>query len=392
MQKSDYALFIERMTQLKTRPLPKELLACIDKRSLMKIVDDCLTNFSRQKRLKGLMANRAIRFTKNYTGFARTFCVLRAPDGEYQFILETKSKTAQNRKRCIEKAEGGFKAGKPAWRLDAKKGPQPFFSLIVPLSERANATIKDKEVIDNLNTIKEEVQYPWQFAKDKGLQRNTLGAVYQNKRGIFASIYSKKGITLEDAATKHFRITPAERKHIALSLLKTIEFLHSKNHVFQDIKPLNVLLFRKTNGALKVRLNDPGQVAKPGTKNECVATHDYESPEIALAHTKRTHYFSYFQRENKKHGLSLGKKVANALQKKLHTLLSKKKVDELKKAYLVPHPANDMWAIGTTLFYLFHKDHLPCKIPTAKRFAGFFAPRDERITAQEALKQWRKKL
>lgn len=392
MQKSDYALFIERMERLKTRPMPKELLACIDKKSLMAIIDDCLTNISRQKRLKGIMANRAIRFTKKYTGFARTFCVLRAPNGEYQFILETKSKTAKNRKHNVEKAEGGFKTGKPAWRLDAKNGPQSFFSLIVPLSEKANATIKDKEVIENLNLIKEEVQYPWQFTKDKGLQRNTLGAVYQNKRGIFASIYSKKGITLEDAAAKHFRITPTERKQIGVSLLKTIEFLHSKNHIFQDIKPLNILLFRKANGALKVRLNDPGQVAKPGTKDECVATHDYESPEIALAHTKRTQYFSYFQKENKKHGLSLGKKVANALQKKLNTLLSKKKVDELKKTYLTPHPANDMWAVGTTLFYLFHKHQLPGKVPSDKRFAGFFAPRDERITAREALKQWRKKL
>lgn len=391
MQKSDYALFIERMEQLKTRPLPKELLACINKKSLMKIVDDCLTNINTQKRLKGIMANRAIRFSKESTRFARTFCVLRAPDGQYQCILETKSKTANNRKHEIEKAEGAFKTGKPAWRLDAKKGPQPFFSLIVPLSKKAKATLKDKEVIDNLNAIKEEVQYPWQFAKDSGLQRNTLGAVYQKKKGLFASIYSKKGVTLEDAAEKKFRLRSLDRKQIAISLLKTVAFLHSKNHIFQDIKPLNLLLFRKRNGKIKARLNDPGQVAKPGTKDQCVASYDYESPEIALAHSKRTQYFNYFLREYKKYGPSLGKIVANDLQKKLSATLNKKQVDQLKKSYLTPHPANDMWAVGTTLFYLFHRDRIPSKVPTDKRFASFFAPRDKRITAQNALKQWRKK-
>ncbi len=391
MQKSDYDLFIERMEQLKTRPLPKELLACINKTSLMKIVNDCITNMSRQKKLKRLRENCAIRFTKADTGFARTFCVLRAPDGQYQFILETKSKTSRHRKRKVEKAEGAFKTGKPAWRLDAQNGPQAFFSLIVPLSKKATATVKDEEVIQNLNAVKEEVQYPWQFPKGKGLQRNTLGALYQNKKGIFVSVYSKKGVTLEDAADKKFRLQPAERKTIALSLLKTVSFLHSVNHIFQDIKPLNLLLFRKRNGKIKVRLNDPGLVAKPDTKEECIATHDFESPEIALAHTKRTGYYRYFLRENKKYGFSLGKKVANDLLEKLKTTLTRKQVDNLKKSYLAPHPANDMWAVGTTLFHLFHKNQIPSKVPTDKRFAGFFAPRDERITAREALKQWSKK-
>ncbi|HRE32494.1 MAG TPA: hypothetical protein PLD88_11020, partial [Candidatus Berkiella sp.] len=168
----DYYNFIDRIKQFKKHPLPKALLECIDKPSLMQIIDDVLTNPGRQKRHKGLKPNNAIRYTKEFTDFSRTFCILRAPDGEYQCILETKSKNAENKKRKIKVAKGGFKIGKPAWRLDGKKGAQAYYSLKVLLSKKSNASLTDKGVTKALEALKSEVQFPWQYGKESGLMRN----------------------------------------------------------------------------------------------------------------------------------------------------------------------------------------------------------------------------
>ncbi|MCS5710841.1 protein kinase domain-containing protein [Candidatus Berkiella aquae] len=389
MLSQDYDAFMQRMKQFKKHPLPKELLECIDKRSLMKIVDDVLTNPGRQKRYRGLKPNKAIRYSKEFTDFTRTFCVLRAPNGEYQCILETKSKNAQNKKRKIKVAKGGSKIGKPAWRLDGKNGAESYYSLKVRLSKKSNASITDKKVIEELEALEKEVQFPWQYGKESRLVRNVMGAVYQRENELVASVYSKKGSTLFE--TNKSQLSSREREQIASDLLKSVAFLHSEEQIFQDIKCSNILLFRKKDGGIKAKLTDPGQVASIHSSDECVATIDYESPEIALAHAGKTSYSNYFKKTYLKDGPTLGKKQANVLLKKLQKTLSRKKVSELKKEYLVPHQANDMWAIGVTLYKLFHKDQLPKTIPTTKRFAGFFAPRDKRITADDAVKLWTKK-
>ncbi|MGE3319457.1 MAG: hypothetical protein AB7I18_09165 [Candidatus Berkiella sp.] len=387
----DYNAFMERITQLKTAKIPSKLYGCITKKSLMAIVDDILTNFSRQKRYKGLQPNQALRITKEQSGLARTFSVLRDPKGHYRCILETKSKTAQNKKRVIDQeVEGGFKTGKPAWRLDGKKGPQAYFSLVLPIKKRAKSlNVQDKKSKEKLEELKAEVALPWELAKESGLQRNTLGAVYLNKKGVMASIYSKQGVSL-DEAEKKFPLTLAERHEVATSLLKTADLLHSNELVFQDFKPRNILLFRKSNGKLKVAVTDPGHVSRPNKKEISVATFGYESPEIALAHSKPSYYHDYFANKYKKH-LSLGKRRANKLESKLIAQGKESEVGELRSEFLAAHPSNDMWALGVTLWKLF-KGKKPGTIPKDKQFAGFFASRETRWTAKQALQEWTPKM
>ncbi|HRE32495.1 MAG TPA: protein kinase, partial [Candidatus Berkiella sp.] len=105
--------------------------------------------------------------------------------------------------------------------------------------------------------------------------------VYKRKDELVASIYSKKGTTLFE--TKKNQLSADDREQIAIDLLKSVEFLHSEGQIFQDIKCSNILLFRKKDGRIKAKLTDPGQVASIHSVNQCVATIDYESPEIALA-------------------------------------------------------------------------------------------------------------
>lgn len=384
----DYLAFMSRMEQLKTKTFPKELLSCISKSSLIAIIDDVLTNPSRQKRYKGLQVNQAIRITKNQSGLARTFCVLRDPNGGYRCILETKSKNARNNKRKVEKAEGGFKTGKPAWRLDGKNGPDPYFSLVLPLKAGAKRlNFEDKEIKKALADVKDEVALPWDLDKESGLHRNTLGAVYLNKKGAMVSIYSKRGVSLDDAEQK-FPLTLAERYQVATSLLKTAEYLHARNYVFQDFKPGNILLFRKSNNRLKVTVTDPGQVSSKNKKETSVATFGFESPEIALAHSIPSYYHDYFEKKYSK-SLSLGKKTANQLESELIKSGKAAEVQKLKKSYLNAHPSNDMWALGVTLWKLFNRQK-PRTIPSQKQYAGFFAPREKRWTAKQALQEWTK--
>jgi hypothetical protein len=390
MPNRQYYQFIERIKAIKSQTLPKDLLACINQEALMDIADDILEDMTHQKRMKGLMPNQGCRFNKKHSGLARTFSVLRDPQGNFQCILETKSKNAANKKQKIETAEGGFKSGKAAWRIDAKNGPQPYFSLVLVLKENGKLSdLTNAEVVKKLKELKEEIALPWEFDKAAGLQRNTLGAIYTNRKGLVASIYSKKGIPLNKALQKKMLIC-AQREVIANSLLNTISKLHHRSLVFQDLKPANILLFYKKNGQLKVRLTDPGHVSKPSRKETSVATAGYESPEIALGHSSPSaFYHEYYQTEYKKKGISLGKQVANKWEK---TQIKKSAVENIKQQKaegLEAHQANDMWAMGVTLYKLF-RNHKPRNIPTEQRFAGFFKPRESRITADEALAQWKK--
>lgn len=384
----EYDQFLERIQKLKKGNLPNELLACIDRTSLMAIVDNITKDISNKRRFKGLKPNSACRVKRKHSGLARAYCVLRDPLGNYQCILETKSKNAANKKQTIETAEGGFKKGKPAWRLDGKNGPEPYFSLLLMLKEDGQfSDINDKDVIKKLKALKAEIGLAWEFDKEVGLQRNTLGEVYVTSKGLVASIYSKKGMPL-NKTLKQEKLSLAEREQIALSLLKTVAKLHRKKIVYQDLKPANVLLFRKKDGSLKVRLTDPGHVSRPSKKEISVATSGYESPEIAIAHSvKDTYYHSYFKKSYANKGLSLGKKLANKIERELKAQGAVKQIIELKETGLKANRANDMWAMGVTLFKLFNNKK-PRTIPTDRRYAGFFASQDKRLTADEALAQW----
>jgi len=391
MPMQDYEQFIKRINALKNQPMPNELLACIDQKSLDAIIHLISNNMSKQKRFKGLSANQALRISKTYSGFARTFCVLRDSNGRYQCILETKSKNAKNKKQMTQKAEGGFKIGKPAWRLDAQDGPKPYLSLVLFLKENGSLSdLNDKIIIKKIAALKAEVSLPWEFDKEVNLQRNTLGEIYVNKKNaLVASIYSKMGMPL-DEAIKDGSLNNQEREQIAESLLKTVIALHRQKVVYQDLKPANILLFRNKSGKLKVKLTDPGHVSKPGHEETSVATAGYESPEIAMAHSvEETYYYSYYKGGYKKKGNSLGKKGAVHLEKQLRNKGELEKIKQLKKKGLKADSANDMWAMGITLYELF-RNKKPTTLPTGKRFAGFFTLRESRLTAEEALKDWKK--
>lgn len=386
--------FIERIQHLKNQTMPPLLLDCIQQADLMAIVDDLLTNKQRQSRYKKLQPNQAIRISKESKGLKCTFCVLRTPDGEYRCILETKSKSANDTKRKIEKVNGTNKYGKPSWRLDGKNGPQEYISLVKvvhPNVKKINP--KNKAVAKKLEEIKREVEFPWTFAKKSGLQRTALGAVYTNKKGGMISIYSKKGIPLDKLENHKITLTEEEKNDVAVSLLKTTALLHENQVIYQDIKPANILLFNKpSDGSKKVKLIDPGSVFKPGMppSTQCLATYPYESPEISLAQTNSgADYFHYFKNHYAKSGPSLASPIANYLYNRLSTL-GDEKHELATKQLLKPHPANDLWALGVTLSWLFN-NQLPNKIPTEPHFAGFFEARPQRFTAAQALTMWSNK-
>lgn len=375
-----------RLRQLKQKRLPRALAACVYKKDLLVIIDKLLHNETMLNCYKALAPNSAVRFNKENYNLPRTVCVLRGPDGKFQCILETKSKTNKHTKHKIEVAKGGFKTGKPAWRLDGEKGVEPYFSLLLPL-EAENLT--DPKAVENIAKLKAEVSLAWELDKDSGMQRNRLGAIYKNKKDeLVASIYSKQGTPLNKALKERFPITFDERNEIAISLLKTTAHLHEQNLVFQDFKPQNILLFRKKNGKLKVKLTDPGHLSRPSKPEISVATSGYESPEIALAHSVyNSEYYNYFADRYKKSGNSLGKQLSIDLEKKLTKNKDLTNLAALRKHYLQANPSNDMWALGTTLYKLF-RSKKPKKLPTEKLFACFFADRQARLTAQQTLDLW----
>ena len=78
-------------------------------------------------------------------------------------------------------------------------------------------------------------------------------------------------------------LTPKQLKQIMLELSTAVLFLHSVGIIHRDLKPENVLISKKENGDITVKLIDFGfsrVLGKLDNLNESYGTFSYASPEI----------------------------------------------------------------------------------------------------------------
>ncbi|HRE32610.1 MAG TPA: hypothetical protein PLD88_11600, partial [Candidatus Berkiella sp.] len=79
-----------------------------------------------------LVPGKAYYLDKAQSSLSRNLSVLRNNKGEYKLIVETKSKLANGQKQKLPLVEGGYKKGKPAWRVDTEE--EHYFSLITHIN------------------------------------------------------------------------------------------------------------------------------------------------------------------------------------------------------------------------------------------------------------------
>ncbi|MBI2791752.1 MAG: hypothetical protein HYX61_07330 [Gammaproteobacteria bacterium] len=378
--------FLSRLKNVKNNNhYPNALLECISPKDLNQILDKLIFNKELHKQLQSLPVSNALHLPKEISKLSRTIAIARDPEGQYLCILETKSKNAKNEKCEIEELDGGFKSGKPAWRLDGLHGPTPYASLSVEIETKKRKGM-NLTPLQQIEKLKKEIAYPWQVPENDFLLRSVQGPIYTNKKGIRFCIYSPLGIPLIDRKKYGLKLSQEDKNDIASQLLQGLCFMHELGDIHQDIKPGNVIIFIDENRKKHAKYIDFASICGREAFHRLLSTIGYESPEIALAHTNKkmpdyTDYVRAYKTEK-----TLAKKYADEIEKRFLEGNQKRELDALKKEYENPAFENDVWACGIMLYELYHQNFTPMTPPKEEFFKGMLNPkRNKRLTAKQAL-------
>ncbi len=302
--------------------------------------------------------------------------VCRDPDGEYYFILPLDD--VFNSKPIFS---GAQKECFSALRLDGKEGLEDYVDLLTQLSGES-----DKEDLEN------EILLPWRLQAlseaPLSIVLCILGPQIEHERENFQHVFARRGIPLKNLCYSNLKMGSLER--MGVQLFQTLEFMHENNCQHQDIKQTNIIIYGK-NENIQAKFTDWGNAywqALPAYRQQAIATLDYETPELRVAHAPKFRYSSKYP------GIYTVKSCSTLAKHYLENMPPSKKeeLDGLHIEYLKPHSANDVYALGTTLF-AFKYGITPFTAPREESWAGMMACfREERWTARQALNHWRSEL
>ena len=329
------------------------------------------------RRLNKLKPNECYRIPKRIWGLDRTMTVLRTPKGEYQLMLETKSKlpthSVENpQKTDIYNRNGAFKEGQPTWRIDREE--IKYFHLVQKSnSNKARAELENEVVLSQKlgKTTKHILTYQLGLLRHRGEKQQR-------------SIYSLGGkgtvIEMHEAFKARDKLGKYEMIH---GLLQACQVFHDNGYCHRDLSSSNVILMNHKNEAY-LAAADFGNARKTGSpENSRRTTYDYESPEISAWISKTVprdheHYKYYHVRDTQD-------SLARAIFKKLPDNIDLTHIQKVD-------PADDMWALGINVFRILHDNAKPTlqdfdKINADPLLKGLLAiKRSERINIGQALK------
>ncbi len=400
------SLFFERLEKNKaeidkTGCLPKALIGLISVEDLKR----CYQFVIGRRPLLTEHFNDAVledaqsyRLDKKHTQLPRTLNIIfDIEKSDFYLILETKRKKEELNGQVVKELSmktfsGASKTTKPAWRIDGES-PEKWANAVFyvsksnPASEQALLTRALVEARFAQSFVQEKQKPPVLNCPSLGAVIPKSGLRVNNQKKVLyarkISFYSKwaDGGDLEDflKSPKGKMLTREQRDKIAIQLLQAVKIMHDAHAIHQDIKLKNILVF--SDGLdYRVELADFGFSLKKSVVNfnhqlGALATLQYESPEIALCYQNPysvCHDYFY-----KKGVPSYGRDLASPQF-------------ATKPEYRVPHPANDMFALGIVLYQLYHQG----KFPDAKKviepdwvLSGLLSiKREDRWTADQALK------
>lgn len=334
LQKAKDKLFEETLNNT----LNDRLAKSISKSDLLSIYEYLLTH----ERIPVLLANQqAVRIDKVESRLPRTVNIVRGQNQTYLAMLETKSKKANgnNKSGKSELGSGTYGMVKRAWRLDgevlepwANKG---FYSEVV---EEA-----DREFYISQNIIQSGNECEPTAWRINGVN---LGALYAKNNKAKRSVYSPEAL----GSVSDFKdcLSDAEKWTVIQDILEGVYMIHQQGKVHHDLKLKNILLYKQA-GNYRAKINDFDGLYDFSCprQDEARASIGCESPEILIS-TQRpdAQYHDYFHSP---------KRIDVIAFDYFRRTRDTRPVDaQTDYCYRIPDPANDMWAVGISIFELLY--------------------------------------
>lgn len=324
---------LNRLEQAQQALVPESLQAVIAHRDLLQIFHYFKSDPEQRKtrerakreeifqKIASLKPYGSFRLDKNDTHLPRTLTILCDGAGELKLLVETKSKLANNQKQDISDKTGGFKIGKPAWRIDDY---EEYFNLVAKLESRSDYMMILEEVNKSTRLSSEYVN------------QTQLGPVIVKKNAKKVSIYSTKAISNLHEFIINNGLTRAQIDSLTLQLLSALKYLHNQSVIHQDLKSANILVYGTARKGYYIKISDFGNSVYEDDHKDSLSTWNYSSPEI-LSYYKHPDslYHAYF---NEKYvSTSFGQRHLG------HPTL---------RSWGKSNKANDVWAMGVVIFEL----------------------------------------
>ncbi len=379
-----YKAFLNRILATKAQPIHPDLGKLISKSDLDSIIEYIEKNEFIHNSICGENKGFAKRFSKEETGLARTFHILRGLDGEFALIVDTKSKLADHtklkpHKQILPKVSGVYKDGKPAWRVDGKQ--EEFFNQI-------NVITNDIE----LNGVIEEAIIG-KLINSERVNTYLLGQQFiGNEKRIKISLFSPKAQNdLETFLKAHPFLESIQRNILISDLLNGVKAFHENGYVHQDIKPSNLLIYT-TGSSYRLKLTDYGHTRKQtDLKAFALASVGFNSPEISYVYCAPTPHAAPSTKLYNLYNSDFGQSTLGNIQFLANPKMFPPNNDSKKVPFRTPHMANDMWAIGIIIFIMLY-DRFPNQsdfaiIQSNALLKGLLeSDRAKRLTIDDAIK------
>ncbi len=328
-----YDMLLQRLAQAQQALVPEGLQALVSQGDLQLIFDyfkvdpNLRKTRDRSKRhqyleqIASLKPCESYRLDKKDTHLPRTITILCDRTGELELLVETKSKLANNRKQHISDTTGGYKIGKPAWRID---NYEEYFNLVAKI-----ASDSDYE------RIQEEVNTSARLS-DEYVNQTQLGPIIEKNKEKKVSIYSKKAISNLQEFIRNHRLSRALIDALTHQLLNALKYLHEQKIIHQDIKSANILVYGNARTGYYIKISDFGNSVDEESGQDSLSTWEYSSPEI-LNYYKRpdSSQYEYFNDDSAVRPFG----DQNIRQTTL-------------RSWGVSHKTNDIWAMGVLIFEL----------------------------------------
>lgn len=343
-----FSSFLARIEMAKKMKINPVLGALVSQEQLMSMFAFLLNN--KLHVISALKPGEACRLWKHETKLPRTLNIVRASDGEFKLILETKSKLATDNKQRLLVKKGKIKSGKPSWRIDGE--PVEYFNLVIKLQSKRDLLKVLRE--SNISAL----------FSSKYISHLDLGTLHLSKLGdLQISVYSPK-MTCDLADLIELELDGSQHDEIIMQLLLAIRDFHVRG-VHQDLKPENILLSFTDEGACQLKLADFDLSAMHDSDDRVAGSPFYFSPQVSRVFASRgsaTYDFS------------------------LRLSLPEEESD-------IPECTNDLWSLGIIIFLLRH-GRLPeydtddfCIINSDPLLSGLLEPsKAKRMTIEQAIK------
>lgn len=341
---ANFAEFQSRLALQLSKPLGPKLGKLLTEDDRQKIISYFLPSGSESStlqwdldRVSRLMRGCAHRLDKHATNLPRTLHILCDETGDFWLIIETKSKQADGSKEIILYSDGSKPNNISAWRID--KGEEEYVNVTISLP----ATRRERDFQMSEAQKATDISLS---AQSERILPSYLGAPFVKYKKDTAYSVSQYSVMAEckDLPTflkKQAHLDAQIREGFIREILQGVKVLHDRGIIHQDLKLGNLVVFGNETDGFHLKIIDLRAADfSEATRLVAIASYSAASPEIFYTHQTAIGYYYNFYHRNTDYSIG-----GDAFHNRGWPRLS-------RDAYLKPHKANDMWALGCICFRL----------------------------------------